>query len=264
LNNQGFVLLVATLLGDQAVVLYATHKTASGIIGYSASLFQPAVWSELSLLAARQERERAARITLLSIKATVLFAGALSVILWFAGPVVYSVWTHHSFQVQPLLLALLVCQALLAAGWSTASWPLLAANKHDELAKWSLVNSALTLVGAAIALQLGFGIEGAALASILSDLVCGLWAFPLLAARYLDLSQTKFYLAMLRSCLAIVPAVVLARLSMQLATTKWSRLAYFGLAGLLSVIPALWVSLGKRRLMGMRAFWTTANEESLR
>jgi O-antigen/teichoic acid export membrane protein len=263
LNNQGFVLLLATFLGGPAVVLYSTHKTATGIIGYSASLFQPAVWSELSFLAARQERARTARVTLLAVRATVLFAGALSVALWFGAPAIYSMWTRHAFHVQPLLLALLMCQGLLAAGWSTASWPLLAANQHHELARWSLANSALTLLGAAVALKLNFGIEGAVIASIAADLICGLWAYPLIAARYLDLAQPKFYVAMLRSLIAMVPAVLLAQLSLQFATTNWSRLVCFGLAGVLSAVPALWVSLGRRDLISISSFWR-ANEESSR
>jgi len=263
LNSQGFVLLLATLLGAPAVVLYSTHKTATGIIGYSTSLFQPAVWSELSFLAARQERERTARVMLLAVRATVLFAGALSVALWFAAPAVYSIWTREAFRVQPGLLALLIGQALLAAGWSTASWPLLAANQHHEVARWSLLNSVLTLLGAAMAIRLHFGIEGAVIASIASDLICGLWAYPLLSARYLNFTQPKFYLAMLRSLVAMVPAVLLAQLSLQLSTSNWSRLVWFGFAGLLSAVPALWVSLGRRDLVSIHSFWR-ANEESSR
>jgi O-antigen/teichoic acid export membrane protein len=264
LNNQGFLLLLAVLLGDQAVVLYSTHKTASGIIGYSTSLFQPSIWSELSFLAARHEVQRAAKFTLLSIRVSVLFAGALAIILWFAGPLVYSVWTHHSLQVQPTLLALLVLQGVLAAGWSTASWPLLAANRHNEVAKWSLLNSLLTVFGAWLAIALQWGIEGAVLASILSDLICGLWAFPALASRYLQLPSAKFYLAMLHPAMGLIPAALLAHLSFQLATTNWVRLAYLGLAALLSVLPAMRLSLGKHSLIHIQSIWRTANEESSR
>jgi O-antigen/teichoic acid export membrane protein len=262
LNNQGFLLLLAILLGDQAVVLYSTHKTASSIIGYSTSLFQPSIWSELSFLAARHEAQRTAKLTLLSIRASVLFAGALAIILWFAGPVVYSVWTHHSLQVRPTLLALLVFQGVLAAGWSTASWPLLAANRHDEVAKWSLLNSLLTVFGAWLAVALHFGIEGAVLASMLSDLICGLWAFPSLASRYLQLPSAKFYLAMVRPVVALIPAALLAYVSFQLGTSNWIRLAYLSLAALLSVLPAMWLSLGKHSLIHIQSIWRTANEES--
>jgi O-antigen/teichoic acid export membrane protein len=261
-NNQGFLLLLAFLLGDQAVVLYSTHKTASGIIGYTTSLFQPSVWSELSFLAARQEMERTARITLLSIRANVLFAGVLAIILWFAGPFAYSVWTRRALEVRPILLALLILQAVLAAGWSTASWPLLAANRHGELAKWSLLNSLFTVSGAWVAIALGFRIEGAVIASILSDLFCGLWAFPSMVGRYLRLSPGKFYLAMLRPVVALLPAAFLAHLSLQLATGNCMRLFYLGVAALVSILPAVWISLGRSSLIHMQAIWRAANEES--
>jgi len=262
LNNQGFLLLLAILLGDQAVVLYSTHKTASSIIGYSTSLFQPSIWSELSFLAARHEAQRTAKLALFSIRVSVLFAGALAILLWFAGPVVYSVWTHHSLQVRPTLLALLVFQGVLAAGWSTASWPLLAANRHNEVAKWSLLNSLLTVGGAWLAIALHWGIEGGVLASIVSDLICGLWAFPSLAGRYLKLPPAKFYLAMFRPAIALMPAALLAYLSFQLATSNWKRLAYLSLAALLSVLPAIWLSLGKHSLILMQSMWRAANDES--
>jgi O-antigen/teichoic acid export membrane protein len=262
LNSQGFLLLLAMLLGDQAVVLYSTHKTASSVIGYSTSLLQPSIWSELSFLAARHEAQRTAKLTLLSIRASVLFAGALAIILWFAGPMVYSFWTHHSLQVRPTLLALLVFQGVLAAGWSTASWPLLAANRHDDVAKWSLLNSLLTVFGASLAIALHWGIEGAVVASILSDLICGFWALPALAGRYLQLPSTKFYLAMLRPAVALIPAAFIAHLSFELSTSNWLRLAYLSLAVLLSVLPASWLSLGKHSLSHMQSIWKAANEES--
>jgi len=263
-NNQGFLLLLAVLLGNQAVVLYSTHKTASGIIGYSTSLFQPSIWSELSFLAARQETERTAKITLLSIRASVLFAGALAIILWFAGPVAYSAWTHHSLQVRPTLLALLATQAVLAAGWSTASWPLLAANRHGEVAKWSLLNSLLTLFAAWLAVSLHLGIEGAVLASIVSDVICGLWAFPSIVGRSLQLHPSKFYLAMLRPAVVLIPAALLAYLSFQLTTNYWMRLFYLSIATLVSVLPAIWISLGKASLIHIQSIWrpANANEES--
>src|SRR5262249_52269263 len=150
--------------------------------------------------------------------------------------------------VRPTLLALLVFQGVLAAGWSTASWPLLAANRHDEVAKWSLLNSLLTVLGASLAIALHWGIEGAVSASILSDLICGLWAFPVLAGRYLQLPSTKFYLAMFRPAVALIPSALLAHLSFQLGTSNWIRLAYLSLAALLSVLPAMWLSLGKHSL----------------
>jgi O-antigen/teichoic acid export membrane protein len=262
LNSQGFLLLLAILLGDQAVVLYSTHKTASSVIAYSTSLFQPSIWSELSFLAARHEAQRTAKLTLLSIRASVLFAGALAIILWFAGPVVYSVWTHHSLRIRLTLLALLVLQGVLAAGWSTASWPLLAANRHSEVAKWSLLNSVFTVLGASLAISLHWGIEGAVSASILSDLICGLWAFPALAGRYLQLPSIKFYLAMFRPAVALIPSALLAHFSFQLGTNNWIRFAYLSLAAALSVLPAMWLSLGKHSLMRMQSIWKAANEES--
>src|SRR5262249_49083743 len=151
------------------------------------------------------------RVVLLSVRAVVLLAGVLALALWVAAPVIYPAWTRYRFALQPSLLAILILQAVLMSGWSSSAWPLLASNQHSRLAVWSLANAGLTVVGPGVALWLGWGLWGAAAATTIADVLCGLAAFPRLSAHFLNMSSSRMYRAIGRALAALLPVMVVCQ-----------------------------------------------------
>lgn len=257
LSMQGILLVLAFGLGDQAVALYATHRTAASIMVYATSLLQPAFWSELSFLVIGSNTKKTERLVLLSISASVLIAGLLGMALWTIAPTVYSLWTHHAFSLEPPLLAILTVQLLLSAGWSTVSWPLLAANRHSQLATWSLANATVTIGGGAIAIALGWRILGVAGASLFADIICGLSSFPFLTARFLNIPVARIYGAMARPMVALLPLFIVCAASVWIVVDPWRRVSLFLFLCALMIIPTAWAGLGKHSVksiyFGMKA-----------
>lgn len=243
IKQQGVLLVLAAVVSPVAVAAYATHRMASGLVGYVASLIQGPIWPELSFLAASGRSAELARATLLTVRAVVVSSGIAAMLVATAVPPLYLLWTGRRLEFQPLLLCLFLLQALLAAGWSTAGWSLLASNHHRPLAMWSLANAVVT-IAAAVALVGLFGVVGVAGATLLGDVVCGLAVFPRLAAGQLGISPWRMYGAMLTAGVALVPLALVMFLAGIFLDRGWA-----GTVSLLAVMvlayPTLRAALGR-------------------
>jgi O-antigen/teichoic acid export membrane protein len=153
--------------------------------------------------------------------------------LWFVAPVAYQTWTRHRVAFDPLLLAILLAQVILSSAWTTSGWSLIAVNHHKGLAYWNTGNAALTIV-LAVVLVPHYGVYGAAVASLLGDIVCGFLVYPALAARLSRCSAMGIYRAAATPLLVVcgigIPVIVLRR-----HLGVWQ----FGLVATLSVAAVL-------------------------
>jgi O-antigen/teichoic acid export membrane protein len=196
LNQQGVILVIVRVLGSASLPLYVTHKILSNIPGYIVALVQGPAAPELSRLWATGQMERLSSLALRLIRALIVLTGIGAVVIWFCAPSLYPLWTGKVLAVDSNLLAILLVQALIAAGWSSASWCLLAANRPQQVATWSVSNGLLTLLLVAW-LAAKHGLAGAALGSLIGDFCCGLIAFPLLLAKLLSIRVRSVFRVML-------------------------------------------------------------------
>ncbi len=223
INLQGVIIILGVFSPPATVALYATHRTASGLLGYVGNLFMPAVWPELSFAHAGGEKEMLARMTLLTVRAVVFLSAAAAVAFWILLPGVYSLWTAKKLSLQPGLIALFLIQGVLAAGWSTSGWVLMASNEHRALAWWALANAGLTVTMGVI-LAPRYGVVGVAVATLLADLSCGALVYPRKAAQHLGISVAKMYRAIFRPAVAVIPAGALVFLCSNLEAPVWVRI----------------------------------------
>jgi O-antigen/teichoic acid export membrane protein len=203
LNFQGTIIVISAFGSGVMVAVFATHRTVSGLVGYVGTLFQGPLWPELTFLKAQGQEEKLRRLSLLTIRTVVFLSGAAALFLWLFFPLIYPLWTGRHLEIQPALMLLLLCQAVLAAGWNTAGWSLLAANRHRGLALFSLANALLTIL-LAVVLAPRFGILGVAGASLAGDLVFGLSFYPALLARFLKIPITTVFRTIWQPALALV------------------------------------------------------------
>jgi O-antigen/teichoic acid export membrane protein len=250
LNLQGVTIVLSLALSGDAIALFSTHRTVVGLIAAAASVLQPAIWAELSLLvsAPHPQHQRVASLTLVSIKAAVISAGGLALALWVLVPHVYGTWTRHRFELNPALIGVLAVQAVLMAGWSTTVWPLLAANRLSQVAAWSVANAIATIIGTSFAVFLGWGLVAAALASTLADLLCGFVVFPAIAARFLSIPTHQLYAAMGRGVGALVPLILASLVFDRLTSQGWLQIVSFVIVAIAFFLPTAWLGLGSRGL----------------
>lgn len=246
LNIQGVILVLGMSVPWEVVAVYATHRTASGLIGYIGNLIQFPLWSELTFLHAQGRREDVARIALLAVKTVVLLSGFAALGLWLFLPAIYPLWTGRHLQVQPILLSLFLIQGVLMAGWGTSAWPLLSSNQHRQLSIWSLANAVLTIL---LAIFLGpqFGAVGVVLATLLGDVLCGFAIYPRLSAQCLALPVGRMYGAIVRPLAALLPAGILLLVASSWFG-QWQGICAGVLVGLSLFYPTARFALGRQDL----------------
>ena len=227
--NQGLIMVLAMTTKPLAVALYATHRTVANMSGYAGALLQGPLLPELSFLWAQNRLPELRQTSFLTVRVLVFAVGLAGIGIWLAAPLTYPVWARRRLQLNELLLVVLLVQGVLAAGWSTSSWCVLATNHHRQVAIWSLGNAAITLA-------LGFwlsrthGVMGAALASLAGDLICGLVTFPLITARFLKISAAALYWQMCEPILELLPFLIIA-IAVRLFP-GWSSVLLFAVSAL--------------------------------
>lgn len=243
LNYQGLILIIGVFNFPAAVAGYATHKTVSGLVGYVGNLLNAPLWPELTFLHAQEEKDKLRRISLLSIKMVVLLSGSAALVLWVFFPMLYPLWTGRQLQIEPMLMVILLVQAVLMAGWNTSAWPLIATNHHRPLALASLGNALLTVVLAA-GLAPRYSVLGVAAASLAGDMIFGAAVYPGLLSRFLGLPVRVVYQAMVLplACLTI-PGLILIWAATYLG--GWQLMLLVGLVALFFAYPAILLALGK-------------------
>jgi len=243
LNFQGCIIVLGASAGSGAVALYATHRTLSGLVGYISALVQGPLWPELTFLQAQGQKDRLRRMSLLSIRIVVLFSGVAALFAWLCFPAVYSLWTGRHLNFHPTLLILLLVQGVLAAGWNTTGWTLLATNHHRPLALTSLGNALLT-VALAAGLAPRYGVLGVAVASLAGDVIFGVAVYPGLLSRFLDLPVKAVYQAMVFPLASLtIPGLIIVWSATYLG--GWQLMLLASLVALFFAYPALLLALGK-------------------
>jgi O-antigen/teichoic acid export membrane protein len=227
LNFQGVILVLNAKGSPTDVTLYATHRTAVGLISYIGTLALAPLWPELTFMHARGQQRELARASMLSVKLVSWLAALAACGIWLVMPVLYPLWTKQQLNVDPTLLALLLMQAVLLAGWGTTSWVLMASNQHRRLMWWSLSNAVLTLVLAMLAAP-RWGVVGVAAATLTSDVLCGFLVYPRLAARALQIGSARLYAVTIRSAgllLLFLLATLAFKIGIADATLLWIGVA---------------------------------------
>jgi len=255
LNLQGVVLVLAANGSPETVATYSAHRTIAGLVGYMSNLVQGPLWPEFTFMHAQEDHAKLTNVSLLTIRMVVLLSGVAALGLWILLPTIYPIWTGRHLQFQAPLLALLLFQAVLAAGWTTSGWSLLATNNHYRLTYWALANALLT-IGFAIVLAPKFGAMGAVSASLLGDVICGAAVYPGLAAGLHGMPVKEFYKA------AFLPILALLIPSALIATASWVHNEQFMLLASILAVASLY-PVARIALRKQDADWAVSKLQAL-
>lgn len=225
IKRQGVLLILASFASPVAVAVYVTHRLLSNSAGYVATVLHAPLWPELTFLWAEKRYATLERVVSLTIKLVVFLGGASALLFWVGGSTVYPSWTGRHLEFEPLLLAILMIQGVIVAGYSSSSWVLMSTNHHKVLGVSYIANAALT-VGLSVLLVKPFGVQGVAFAALSGEIVFGLSIFPVLTSSLLRMPVSKIYGAFFAALIALVPLAGAAGVALAYGEGWWSILLF--------------------------------------
>lgn len=167
---QGSLMIIQSILGPVAVTIFSTARTLVRTVNQVMEVINQAVWPELSHLFGSGDLVKAARLHRAAVAASALLSVAGVIFLAVGGQLIYQLWLGKSIGLSQELLIMFLLPIPFNALWFTSSVVHVAGNKHEELALRFLIAAALACVACAV-LAYYFGIEGAALSTIVADIL---------------------------------------------------------------------------------------------
>ena len=167
---QGNLLIIQTLLGPTAVAMFSTVRTLVRSINQMLEMVNQVMWPELSILFGAGELHRVARLHRLGVALSVTIACLSVLFLALFGHTLYNLWTENTILLSQHLLLLFLLPMPFYALWFTSSVVHMASNQHEKLAIRYLTAVGLSVIACA-SLSYFFGIEGAAVSTLIGDIV---------------------------------------------------------------------------------------------
>jgi len=165
---QGMVLVVGTLLGPVAVVVFSTSRTLSRFVWQLLTIITNTVWVELSTAFGAGDIALARRLHRRTCQAAIWISVPLCLALLASGGVIFRLWTHGKVPFDPILFGLLLLVVVCNSFWSASYITLMSVNRHQQLAFVYTFATGLSLVIGVVLTRL-IGLHGAALALLVID-----------------------------------------------------------------------------------------------
>jgi len=178
---QGTAIAVGFAAGPASVVVFTTVRTLSRIGTQLAGLLTYPLMPEFSSIAAHDDRPAMARMTLLTILASLMFVVPMAIGLLLFGRAIVGLWTHHAIVAPMALVALMAGVVVMNGLWSPLALLLQAVNRHVLYARTYLVG-ALCVAGGAYVFARMIGPAGAALAMLCLEAFMAVFVQRLVAA----------------------------------------------------------------------------------
>ncbi len=177
LNLQGTLIAVGWALGPTAVVVFGTARTVSRVALQMVQMVNNTFEPELSLAFGAGNIPLVRRLHRRACQFALLVALAIVSAMVTFGPWFLHHWTGGHVPPSRTLLSILLLVVIAYSLWSTSSVLLTSTNQHQRLAVWYIAGTGLTC-GLIFLVARRFGLYGAALSLICSELVMNLYVLP--------------------------------------------------------------------------------------
>lgn len=167
---QGSLFVVQVILGPVAVAIFGTARTLVRTVNQAMDLINQTVAPELTYLFGVGNKIQASKLHRTAVSISLLTANVGVIFLIILGPILYKFWVGKSIILSLHLLLLFLFPIPFNALWVTSSVVHMACNQHEGLAKRYFVASILSILSCGL-LSYFQGIEGAALSTLVADLV---------------------------------------------------------------------------------------------
>jgi O-antigen/teichoic acid export membrane protein len=192
LSIQGTILVVGSLFGPAALVVFATQRTVANIVRQALSTTTNASWPEFTRLDALGQRTEMVELFRWVLRTTLIASWSAFVTLHFFGAWIYQHWLGKTLTYDVRLMDLLLCYILQFTFWMSCGQVLMAVNWHGLMSR-IVVTGAVFSILAAWAGGRAFGLWGVVGGIIGVDLVLPFWLMPYLLRRYEPRFSLSFY-----------------------------------------------------------------------
>lgn len=170
IQQQGFVLMVGSLLGAPAVVTWSACRTLSRALFQASGILKNALWPEFSHALGSNNRDLLRRLHRTGYGVLVWINLLIAVPLFAAHDVLFRVWSHGVIQVGSVLFGLTLVQIVASLLWDTSAILAAAVNRHQRNTLSFVVLAALGLA-ISVPMTRAFGLAGATACLLGTDVV---------------------------------------------------------------------------------------------
>ncbi|MBN1548313.1 MAG: lipopolysaccharide biosynthesis protein [Syntrophaceae bacterium] len=175
LSLQGMVIVVSSILGPVAVVVFSTVRTLTRFALQVMGMINNTVWPEISMAYGAGDKGLMRRLHRGSCQASVWLSGLAVLALSLVGREIMKIWTDGKVIPDPLFLHLMLFVIVANSLWYTSSVIHVAINKHRNMAVAYLLGTSTSLALAYYFLIPRFGLNGAPLALFAIDIAMSVY-----------------------------------------------------------------------------------------
>jgi O-antigen/teichoic acid export membrane protein len=169
LTVQGVILVIARVLGSEAVVVYSICKTVANLPRQIVSTIVLAVWTEFTRMLAQGNNDLARTSKLLVVLSSSL-ALSVATVISLEGAALMGVWTGKSFVAETSVFRILLFQVVLVSPCLTMALVSYVSNHSSSLSKAAVISSVVGL-GASGLVARRLGLTGVAWAGLLAEVL---------------------------------------------------------------------------------------------
>lgn len=174
---QGTTFVVRIVLGPEAVAIFNTVRTLTRSINQAYTIVITAIIPELQYEIGTGDMQKARKIFRISLSLVVLIAFGGMVFLFFGGPWLYELWTRKALNPPALMWNVFILGIIFNAVWWCSSFVFQVMNKPYDLGVAGVISAVIAVVTSYF-LAIPFGLNGAALGSLVMDLLLFIYILP--------------------------------------------------------------------------------------
>lgn len=174
---QGTTFVVRIVLGPVAVTIFNTVRTLTRAVNQANAMVITAVLPELQFEIGAGNFVKARKVFRFGLSVISIIALSGVVFLYFGGPWFYELWTRKALNPPAMMWNVFIIGILFNALWWMSSDVLIATNKPYEFTIAGVI-VALIAVGASYFLSIPYGLTGAAIGSLLLDVILFVYVLP--------------------------------------------------------------------------------------
>jgi O-antigen/teichoic acid export membrane protein len=174
---QGSTFVVRIVLGPTAVTIFNTVRTLTRAVNQANSMVISSLLPELQYEIGAGNLGKARKVFRFGLSIITVISIAGVVFLYFAGPWFYEIWTHKALNPPAMMWNVFILGIVFNALWWMSSDVLIAVNRPYDFTIAGVI-VAIIAVATSYFLAIPFGLTGAAVGSLLLDLLLFVYVLP--------------------------------------------------------------------------------------
>jgi O-antigen/teichoic acid export membrane protein len=174
LSIQGMTIVIGTILGSTAVVVFSTHRTLSRLAWQVLQMITNSLRPELSMAFGAGDIQLARTLHRRACQVAVWLSAVVVMGLLLWGEWIINVWTRGKVMFDAPLLHIMLIVIIVNSFWYTSQAVPISINRHQQLALRYVVSTMLALGFAIVTIPL-WGLRGSALSLLSIDILMAIY-----------------------------------------------------------------------------------------